>query len=588
MKLLSAVLIAIVGAGLSLPAQTLSQYQSTVNSHGPATYFTFDGTLEDSISNVVLNVAGATGVFAPDAFGNQGTARAFVGTSDGLSSGADVIPGGGAPDPEAAGTGSIVLLFAALDLAPSGQRFILSQGNSSGNGNACSLFVENQSNPDPGSLKLRIGNGTHVILPGDEFVRAAWYYLAITYDESRDDDEVNWYLGRLGGELNSGVINMGNDAVVGDDGTVHIGNNGGSAAFRDGTAPASVGRIDELAIWDRELTEAEVQEQFSKLPHPNPNPRATYQTVVSGQSPNYYFKLDNDLTDSVGGSVTLDATGGDFVRDYFGNADGSRSFAAAADRLQVNANLVNGGGSYTGEPGTGKGTISFLFRHLNFTNNSGQRFLFSAGGATSVTNGFGLFVENYTSASGLGALKLRLGNSSQVIQEPSDYVYSAWYYFAMTYDESLSGNQVTWYLGRPGETLESGVLSYVEGVLAGQGNVFVIGSHTNTSSWSRPGFGYIDEFAIWHDTLSPAQIQAQFEAIEEVPVTITPELTIALSGADVVISWPTNGAAGFELESTTALASPSTWTPAGPATIVGDEYVVTEPATGTKFYRLRK
>jgi hypothetical protein len=72
------------------------------------------------------------------------------------------------------------------------------------------------------------------------------------------------------------------------------------------------------------------------------------------------------------------------------------------------------------------------------------------------------------------------------------------------------------------------------------------------------------------------------------PVTpVPPSLSITKSGSDVIISWSTN-ASGYTLEATPVLASPSTWTNVGAATIVGDQYVVTNAAAGTLFYRLKK
>jgi hypothetical protein len=71
------------------------------------------------------------------------------------------------------------------------------------------------------------------------------------------------------------------------------------------------------------------------------------------------------------------------------------------------------------------------------------------------------------------------------------------------------------------------------------------------------------------------------------PVT-PPLLGIALSGANVVLSWPT-ASPGFTLQFTPALISGSnSWTPAaGPTNILGTNYVVTNAVSaGGGFYRL--
>jgi uncharacterized repeat protein (TIGR03803 family) len=68
---------------------------------------------------------------------------------------------------------------------------------------------------------------------------------------------------------------------------------------------------------------------------------------------------------------------------------------------------------------------------------------------------------------------------------------------------------------------------------------------------------------------------------------IPPLLTIIPSGANVILTWPTN-AAGFTLQSTTNLISPAVWITNSPApTVVNGQNAVTNPISGTKkFYRL--
>jgi uncharacterized repeat protein (TIGR03803 family) len=68
---------------------------------------------------------------------------------------------------------------------------------------------------------------------------------------------------------------------------------------------------------------------------------------------------------------------------------------------------------------------------------------------------------------------------------------------------------------------------------------------------------------------------------------ILPQLTIIRSGANVILTWPTN-AVGFNLQSSTNLISPAVWTTNSPGPIVANgQYTVTNPISGTrKFYRL--
>jgi uncharacterized repeat protein (TIGR03803 family) len=63
-------------------------------------------------------------------------------------------------------------------------------------------------------------------------------------------------------------------------------------------------------------------------------------------------------------------------------------------------------------------------------------------------------------------------------------------------------------------------------------------------------------------------------------ILFPPQLAIALSGTNAILSWPTNSQ-GFNLESTTNLAPPATWSP------IAGQYMVTNPIiTRQKFYRL--
>lgn len=70
---------------------------------------------------------------------------------------------------------------------------------------------------------------------------------------------------------------------------------------------------------------------------------------------------------------------------------------------------------------------------------------------------------------------------------------------------------------------------------------------------------------------------------------VPPQLTITSTGANVLLSWPTN-ATGFTLEFATNLASPTVWnTDSTAPVIVNQEDVVTNSVSGTQmFYRLNQ
>jgi hypothetical protein len=68
------------------------------------------------------------------------------------------------------------------------------------------------------------------------------------------------------------------------------------------------------------------------------------------------------------------------------------------------------------------------------------------------------------------------------------------------------------------------------------------------------------------------------------------QLNIASLGVSVVVSWPTNGATGYQLFSTGILPAGSSWSAVtNTMEVVGDQYQVTLPHSfGAQFYRLQK
>ncbi|MGI8964743.1 MAG: hypothetical protein ACR2H1_01500, partial [Limisphaerales bacterium] len=68
-----------------------------------------------------------------------------------------------------------------------------------------------------------------------------------------------------------------------------------------------------------------------------------------------------------------------------------------------------------------------------------------------------------------------------------------------------------------------------------------------------------------------------------------PVLSIQLAGANAVISWAADASVGFILEEAANLNSPASWSASGAViTTNGNTKSVTVPASGVKFYRLRK
>jgi len=244
---------------------------------------------------------------------------------------------------------------------------------------------------------------------------------------------------------------------------------------------------------------------------------------------------------------------------------------------------------------------------LGNTNNDDTRYIFSGPAGSTNGNQLGLFLEsaNPTNSSGgdLGnphPLKLRVGNTTKgnlgatdpvPVAAAADLVSNAWYYFAMSYDESRNTPEIYIYFGRVGGSLTNTSFNPANNSVVGDNGTLWIGNRdTLTSGFRNPGQGAVDEFAIWHDELTAAEITAQFNAATNAPAIggPSPTLTIAHVGSDVLITWPSSTAPAYVLVSATNLTT-SPWSSAGVPSVVGTNNVVTNAVSGSeRYYRLHK
>ncbi len=461
------ILLSLVTLELYLPAQTLSNYQATVNSQAPSFYFTLDGgSMTDATGHGVTLIPNASISYVStilDAWGNTTNSVIFPYKSDyAFGGGNGIISGGGTAvndNTTQSTNGAISFLFRAPDPGTNntgyynpGYLCIFSAGSSTASGNSLSLFVENNkalttagSNNFPDSLKLRFGNTTQVILPQTNLVPNAWYYFALSYTESTNSNgafvdstgtnvigKARWYLGISGGALISGLTTNSLNSMAGDGTDFIIGND------TDTTHGYASGAVDEFATWTRQLSAAEITNQFNGIPASMLPPRSTYEGIVTAQSPSYYFKLDGDYVDAVSGTLTLKTNGPStgFTYDYFGGLTNATAFFTGGDALTNSGNFLAGGGTYSPTTaGAGKGSISFLFRTLNTYVNQGNRYLYQADGSSVTSNRFELFFNTFSSAAQPDALKIGFGDSSTTILPTNSFAPGSWYYFAMTYEQ---------------------------------------------------------------------------------------------------------------------------------------------------------
>ena len=235
-------------------------YEDVLANQSPSAWFKLnDSSFTNSASSGGLGLTNLGGLWDPDAFAIGNGAYSFSGTSDKLVVTNDAI-GGGTSD--ATNQGSFTLLFKALTRKATSKRYVLSQGTSTStaSGNAISVYFDGTNN---GALTVGVGPVEQAILADTNLVRGAWYYLAVTCNETNASNEVRWYLGRVGSPaLQSNSLTLGQAKKFGNNGSITLGNKeNGTSAFRE--SATTNGSIDQVAFWQRELTETEVNAQFN-------------------------------------------------------------------------------------------------------------------------------------------------------------------------------------------------------------------------------------------------------------------------------------------------------------------------------------
>ena len=119
------------------------------------------------------------------------------------------------------------------------------------------------------------------------------------------------------------------------------------------------------------------------------------------------------------------------------------------------------------------------------------------------------------------------------------------------------------------------------------------GSYWKDGSWTQIGstdFGNALDatiaLSIWPAKITQG-VKVAFNNVSVTASSIPTHLAIMVSGADVILTWPTN-AAGFHLQSTTNLVSPADWSAVSlePVIVNGQNTVTNAISLARTFYRL--
>ena len=237
----------VIGVATSSPAAlmvlTPRDFQTVVSGQQPDYWFPLDASLANVGSRFAPALLPGGVTFTNDYGGNAMSAFAIVGGQDRLEQTQDIL----------APTGTMTLLFRTPEVPLTGFRHVFGQGADTATSNAWNMSFGNPN------LGFKAGNASTTLITGQP-IPGTWYFFSATWDESRNAGEVLWHFGPVGGALASGTLNLADDAVVGAGGSLFLGNkDGGFSALRETN---SAGRVDEAMVWSRELSAAEILDQF--------------------------------------------------------------------------------------------------------------------------------------------------------------------------------------------------------------------------------------------------------------------------------------------------------------------------------------
>jgi len=143
--------------------------------------------------------------------------------------------------------------------------------------------------------KLRFINNSTKITDVGLLTADTWYYVALRFDLTKTSEDLTWYYGEFGlVTLNSGSITIENSGRPST--TIYIGGRAGSAGFG--------GLIQEVATWDRTLSEQAITDQFNQTLDAIPFPAVANpeSLIVNGD-------FTQAANETVGGLATYRVTG---------------------------------------------------------------------------------------------------------------------------------------------------------------------------------------------------------------------------------------------------------------------------------------
>jgi len=101
--------------------------------------------------------------------------------------------------------------------------------------------------------------GSKFLNIGPSLVADTWYYTALKWDTTKLSDDMTWFLGVAGSDsLASGTINIDS---AGSNTSIEIAGRTNTSLFMD--------PMQQFAVWQRELSDASIEQQFAAIPEPS-------------------------------------------------------------------------------------------------------------------------------------------------------------------------------------------------------------------------------------------------------------------------------------------------------------------------------
>jgi hypothetical protein len=261
MKLQLTIVFGFLFAAVSLQAD-IANYDATIESQSSGTelyQFNFDNSLSAAVGSGTFT-AGANTAYTTDLSGNANDALSVTAnaTSGGYTMANNAFVAG---QGTTTSSGTLSFLF-NISTTSSSEYFLSIGGDVTSDNNALALDISG------GTPQMKIGNHSTSI---GSLTTGVWYYFAVTwsFDGVAADDTSTFYIGKVGGSLNSltgasgGSYTAasavgGTTGETGSSGNIVVGN-------RQANNTGMLGDYGTLATWSSQLTSSQIDAQYAAL-----------------------------------------------------------------------------------------------------------------------------------------------------------------------------------------------------------------------------------------------------------------------------------------------------------------------------------